>query len=395
VGSVLLLALLLIIFALPGYTAVPAQASTWAQSTFTMAGRTTPTTVATVPASTPTPLATTAGQINASKNLVRINQLETNQYNSPQDATTWSYSACSAASLAEVINSWGNYNYRVADILKVEAGINAITPSQGLTTEAGIANTASKFGFTTVWGHNKSLDQVIAAANSGTPVIVSFPPDRYAGGHILVVRGGNANYVDLADSSLYNRTQVTRAFFLNYWEGFYAILTPTPFNIMGLPTISAIYINSVLASAHSPAAGLGQTIIDLAKKYGIDPVFLMAIFHHESQYGLTGEATFTFSPGNERCIVERPCINNHTPPTICLQGQSCYALMKNWEDGFDRLNSLLLNGYVRGSIKGLYLITIDQIIPTFAPVGDGNDTAEYIAVLKQEVTSMRQQSQAA
>jgi len=92
--------------------------------------------------------------------------------------------------------------------------------------EIGIQRTATQFGFNTQWGHNLSLDQIIAVANSGKPVIVSFPPDRYDGGHLLVVTGGNSSIVKLADSSLWNRKTLPRAQFLNWWEGFYAIVTP-------------------------------------------------------------------------------------------------------------------------------------------------------------------------
>lgn len=397
VVSVLFLALLLILFPLPRYTAVPAHASGWSRSTFTMKAPKSGTTAVaqTVPIRTPTPLATPAGQtINASRALVRINQLDASQYSSAHDATTWAMSACSAAALTEVINAWGNFHYTIAVILKVESAVGAITPALGLTTEAGIATTAATFGFQTDWGHHKSLDQIIAAANRGTPVIVAFPPQTYDGGHIVVVTGGNATTVSLADSSRYNRTSLSRAQFSAWWRGFSAILTPTPFTIMGPPTISATYINQVLSRSHSPATGLGQTIINLGKQYGIDPVFLLAIFQHESGYGTAGEARYTYSPGNERCIQERPCINNQTPPGPCQTGQSCYAQMHSWADGFDRLNYLLLNGYVRGQITGTSMVDIDEIIPAFAPRDDNNDTTEYIAVLKQDVTTMRRQSQA-
>lgn len=389
-SGVFLLALFFAAFSLPGYTAIPAQArASWTQSTFRMASAQSAGTpvVSITPSASPTSLASPAdAPVNASRALVRIYQLDASQYNTPQDATTWAYSACSAAALTEVINAWGNYHYRIADILRVEASVGAITPALGLTTEAGIATTAAKFGFQTSWGHTLSLDQVIAAANRGTPVIVSWPPETYDGGHIVVVTGGDAHTVRIADSSRYDRTSLSREQFSAWWRGFSAILTPSPYNIMGKPTISAAYINQILASAHSPAAGLGQTIIDLGKQYGIDPVFLVAIFQHESAFGTTGEARVTLSPGNERCIKERPCID---------QDRGGYAQMKSWTDGFDRLNFLLLNGYVRGQITGQYLVTIDQIIPIFAPKGDGNDTQAYIQLLKQNVVIMRQQSQAA
>ena len=161
----------------------------------------------------------------ASQRLDRLSQLDPKQYSSTREYNTWAYSACSAASMTEVINSYG-HNYRVTDILAVESRINEITPQEGLLEESGIQHTGAQFGFKTTWGHNFTLDQVIAAANRGTPVIVSFPPALYPGGHILVVRGGNASTVYLADSSLWNRTQLARANFLKLWGGFYAIMTP-------------------------------------------------------------------------------------------------------------------------------------------------------------------------
>lgn len=173
-----------------------------------------------------TPVKTTqTSNFQVSQNLVRLSQLDPAQYNSTQEFQLWAYSACSTASMTEVFDSYGRH-YRITDVLKVEAQIGEITPQLGLLEDIGIQRTATRFGFKTTWGHNLSLDQIIAVANSGKPVIVSFPPDRYAGGHLLVVTGGNSNIVKLADSSLWNRKVLSRAQFLNWWEGFYAIVTP-------------------------------------------------------------------------------------------------------------------------------------------------------------------------
>ena len=164
-------------------------------------------------------------QYNASQNLIRLGQVDPGQYNSTQEFNLWAYSACSAASMTEVINAYGHH-YRVTDILKMEAQLGEITPELGLLEEVGIQRTVAQFGFKTTWGHSLSLDQIIDVANHGRPVIVGFPPDRYAGGHLLVVTGGNSSTVYLADSSLWNRHSLSRAQFLQWWEGFYAIVTP-------------------------------------------------------------------------------------------------------------------------------------------------------------------------
>jgi hypothetical protein len=165
------------------------------------------------------------GQIDASLQLVRISQLDPNQYGSSSEFSTWAYSACSTAAMTEVFNAYGDH-YRITDILQVEARIGEITPSEGLLRPEGIANTAAQFGFKTTWGNSWTLDQVITRANSGNPVIVSFPPDRYDGGHLLVVTGGDSEMVYLADSSLWNRQSLTHAQFLQWWEGYAAVVTP-------------------------------------------------------------------------------------------------------------------------------------------------------------------------
>ncbi|HEX6109190.1 MAG TPA: C39 family peptidase [Ktedonobacteraceae bacterium] len=165
------------------------------------------------------------GQLNASQQLVRISQLDPAQYNSPEEYNTWAYSACSAASMTEVFNAY-SHHYRVTDILNVEAQIGEITPALGLLRPEGVEHTAVQFGFKTTWGNAWSLDQVIETANRGNPVIVSFPPDRYEGGHILVVTGGNGTSVYLADTSGWNRHSLSSAQFLQWWEGFAAVVTP-------------------------------------------------------------------------------------------------------------------------------------------------------------------------
>ena len=162
---------------------------------------------------------------NASQALVRINQLDPTQYSSVQEYKTWAYSTCSAAAMAEVFNAYGR-QYRITDVLKVEAQLGEVTPQLGLLEDVGIQRTAAQFGFKTSWGYSLSLDQVIDIANHGSPVIVSFPPDRYPAGHIVVVTGGNGISVFIADTSLYNRHTLTRTQFMQWWGGFSAIVTP-------------------------------------------------------------------------------------------------------------------------------------------------------------------------
>src|SRR6266571_4923204 len=80
-----------------------------------------------------------------------------------------------------------------------------------------------------------------------------------------------------------------------------------PYSVLGAPTVSTAFINQVLAVAHSPAAGKGQALYDDGVAYGIDPVFALAFFQHESYFGTTGEARSSLSLGNLRCIPHALC----------------------------------------------------------------------------------------
>ena len=157
--------------------------------------------------------------------VMRINQLDCAQYASQAECNTWAYSACSTAALAEVFNTYGR-NFHIHDVLVVQARIDAITPALGLVEDAGIAATATQFGFKTSWGYNLSYDQVVATANHGQPVIVAWPPARYDGGHLVVVTGGNSQTVLLADSSRFDRHSLSRAQFMAWWAGFSAVISP-------------------------------------------------------------------------------------------------------------------------------------------------------------------------
>ena len=182
------------------------------------------------PSAHPTPRAAKnvpviASSKNASGHLVRLNQLDCDQYASQSECATWAQSACSAASMTEVLNAYGGHHYRITDILQVESALGEITPQLGLVENSGVAHTLAHFGFATEWGVNRwSLDQLVAIANTGFPVIVGFPPPLW--GHILVVRGGDAHNVILADSSRYAITLYPRSRFLYYWRGFAAIALP-------------------------------------------------------------------------------------------------------------------------------------------------------------------------
>ena len=148
------------------------------------------------------------------------------------------------------------------------------------------------------------------------------------------------------------------------------------YSVLGPPSVSAAFINRVLAAYHSPAAGLGQALSDDGMRTGIDPVYALAFFMHESSFGTTGEARKTLALGNERCLPDRPCVD---------LDRGGYAQMQSWEDGCSHWFSLILTLY----IKQWHRVTIEQIIPKYAPGSDGNDEAAYIASIEHAVDTWR------
>src|SRR5215470_4701458 len=110
------------------------------------------------------------------------------------------------------------------------------------------------------------------------------------------------------------------------------VLPDYDYPVMGSPTISAAFINRVLAAYGSPAAGTGQQLYDLGVASGIDPVYALAFFLHEDSFGKTGIGAVNHSLGNIRC----------SAGYRCKSGFRSYA---SWADGYRDWYALILNGY--------------------------------------------------
>lgn len=162
----------------------------------------------------------TALQNTASSRILRVDSAAANQYSTQYQYSVWSYSSCSGISLEEVMNSYGAH-YIASDVLQVESNLGVWDSYNGLTGgEPGMAKAAAHFGFTTSANPPRTLTDLIATANRGSPVIVGSP------GHILVVKGGDDTYVYLVDSAPANRTALTHAQFMAFWDGFSVLILP-------------------------------------------------------------------------------------------------------------------------------------------------------------------------
>jgi hypothetical protein len=158
------------------------------------------------------------------------------------------------------------------------------------------------------------------------------------------------------------------------------VLPDYDYPVTGTPTISAAFMNRVLAAYGSPAAGTGQALYDLGVASGIDPVYALAFFLHEDSFGKTGIGAANHSLGNIRCSAGYPC----------QDGFRSYA---SWADGYRDWYALILDGYVRGQVTGSIVghdcTTIGQIVPVYAPSRDRNNVVVYIAAVERAVDTWR------
>lgn len=143
-------------------------------------------------------------------------------------------------------------------------------------------------------------------------------------------------------------------------------------DVRGRPSLSASFINRVLAVSHSPAAGLGQAMSADSLHFGIDDAFALAFFLHESLFGTTGVAVVTHSLGNIIC----------TPGWLRCVGR--FRWYATWAAGCLDWFRLLAAEYLSRGLS-----TLATIVPVYAPSSDGNNVAGYIAAVVSAVQAFR------
>ena len=157
---------------------------------------------------------------SASVRIARVDSAQRDQYYTDYQYQVWSYSSCSGISLEEVMDAYGRH-YIAADVLQIEQNMGVWNSYEGLTGgEPAMARVAAYFGFQTNANPPRTLANLITVANKGQPVIIGSP------GHIMVLKGGDANYVYVVDSSPVNRQVMTHDQFMSFWDGFSVLITP-------------------------------------------------------------------------------------------------------------------------------------------------------------------------
>ncbi len=167
---------------------------------------------------------------NASKNLIWLNSAARAQYNSDAEWLVWSWSACSGDSMAMVFNSFTGGHLKIGDVLETESHLGVWDFLNGLHGDTGFGATGNAYGFHTDISYTRSLDQIINIANNGQPVIVIVVHNS----HIMVLTGGDNQYVYLADPGPHNYKRLTRSQFTNggfdgfssFWTGESILMKP-------------------------------------------------------------------------------------------------------------------------------------------------------------------------
>lgn len=129
--------------------------------------------------------------------------------------------------------------------------------------------------------------------------------------------------------------------------------------------------NPELSAERDPAEYWGQCVVD-----GVDPLFIVAMFNHESSLGKAGTARTTHSWGNTRSP------NFGAKPVGTVAGRSgVFPVWENWMDGLKSTTGRLVSAeWVysdRETIREIFDWPADQDL-VWAPAGDMNDPHGYL-----------------
>lgn len=148
------------------------------------------------------------------------------------------------------------------------------------------------------------------------------------------------------------------------------------YNPISPPSISLATFTAFLREMNSPALTEATPMYQACLTEGGDPALALAFFEHESGGGKAGVAVYTHSIGNIRCSPGYACFTT--------AGNGSFRSYRSWTEGTRDWVKLLI--YYREVRK---LVTLEQIIPVYAPAPDHNNEAAYIAGVKKRVDDLR------
>ncbi|MFH1770443.1 MAG: transglycosylase SLT domain-containing protein [archaeon] len=186
--------------------------------------------------------------------------------------------------------------------------------------------------------------------------------------------------------------------YYSLWGGY----CQTP--VKSKPSITLDELKEELKKKDSPALDYAKVFMEEGDKTGIDPVFALAFFQHESNMGTKGVAARTHSIGNIRpkstcnsvssCEIVTggikqcaascsdnacnfvDCDRNIDSTDMAAIKSGCFCGYVDWDEGIKAWFKTINDVYVAQG-----RITIEEIIPKYAPSTE-NNVQEYISFVK-------------
>lgn len=153
------------------------------------------------------------------------------------------------------------------------------------------------------------------------------------------------------------------------------------YNPLGPVSISRLTFRQFLVEMNSPAVPEADAMYQACVDEGCDPALAVAFFEHESSGGRQGVAALTKSIGNIRCTEGYSCYTT--------DGNGSFRQYSSWSEGvrdWARLLRMYKDDWKR--------VTLEDIIPKYAPQSDHNNEAAYIASVKLRVDDLRKREAA-
>jgi hypothetical protein len=140
--------------------------------------------------------------------------------------------------------------------------------------------------------------------------------------------------------------------------------------VAGAASVDTAVVDATLHREGSPLAGLGAVIIAKGRRWGIDPVFLVAfVTYFDAGAPLP---TAAHNVGHIRAVGTQRAIDG-------------YRAFPTWQAGIDAWYRLIAAVYVRR----WELTTLDRIVPVYAP-GSGRRSVETeLNALRATVEALR------
>jgi hypothetical protein len=151
-------------------------------------------------------------------------------YDSVTQFNDWWDAACSAAVMSEVLTAWGVPHAtigRMIDVMQPDISLDG-----GLLTPDGFQRGAAAFKFRADLSWHLTYKQLLYITNTlGLPVIVNVRIAYgyyhfFAGGHFLVMTGGDSQGLRIVDSSEYYISYLPLDTFMSMFTGLTAVIVP-------------------------------------------------------------------------------------------------------------------------------------------------------------------------